>query len=86
MAADHYAQYEPQYLSRVVDVIDAFFVDVGRAAIRPIVPIFGPVRSKPVPDQSPKGGQPLENLVEPMGFEPTTSTVQRQRLPRKTEG
>jgi integrase len=79
----YYAQYDPMYLSRVVAAIDDFWVEVGRAATRPTLPDLRHRRSSvvPMPKPSDRHGlrEPGVSLVEPMGVEPTTSTVQTSR-------
>jgi hypothetical protein len=79
---DHYAQFEPEYLHRVVDVIDAWAAGVDRGATRPITQ---PSTRVCVPDAYQTAGPWSRDLaicmVEPMGLEPTTSTVQTSRSP-----
>jgi site-specific recombinase XerC len=65
-----YAPDEPEHLSDAVAAIDAVMADVGRVAARPITLL----RASSVL-------VPIQKLVEPMGFEPTTSTVQTSRSP-----
>src|SRR5919106_261545 len=79
---DHYAQYEPEYLSRPVKAIDAWLSRVDGAANTPITRPKGPP-CVPVASQSPRARiRKVPGLVvEPMGFEPTTSTVQTSRSP-----
>jgi integrase len=79
---DHYAQYEPEFLHRVVDAIDAWAAGVDRAATRSIT-LPKTTACVPVAYQSPSAWPRdlPDSLVEPMGFEPTTSTVQASRSP-----
>jgi integrase len=79
---DHYAQYEPAYLSRVVDAIDAWIAGVDRGATRSIT-LPKTIACVPGAYHSPSAGLRDSSIcmVEPMGFEPTTSTVQTSRSP-----
>jgi hypothetical protein len=70
---------EQEYLSRPVKAIDAWLSRVDGAANTPITrPPCVPVAS-----QSPSARitKVKRMLVEPMGFEPTTSTLQTSRSP-----
>jgi integrase len=84
---DHYAQFEPEFLHRVVDTIDAWAAGVDQVAARPIT-LAKTIACVSVAYQSPSSQSRRlpDLLVEPMGFEPTTSTVQTSRSSQLSYG
>ena len=83
---EDYAEFAPDYLGQAASAIDAVFADVGRAGgrlSRPIVLPVASVRASCVRVDSAEAREALAFAVEPMGFEPTTSTVQTLRPDRR---
>jgi integrase len=77
---ERYAKFGPDHLSAAVRAIDSFFADLGVAA-KPLPDHVHRLRASSVlvPDEA--NWQVLENMVEPDGIEPTTST-----MPSKQDG
>ncbi len=85
VAEAHYGWVDVDLLKPVAKAIDELWREIGEMAVQPISPeatLTTPenARSNHVPGGTFKAANPLK-LVEPIGIEPTTSTVQTSRSP-----
>ncbi|HEX2524853.1 MAG TPA: hypothetical protein VHL31_00930 [Geminicoccus sp.] len=89
MMEKHYDWVEIEEMRPVADAIDKLWEEIGQMAVRPISPEAvntnpATVRYEYVTGGTLKAANPLR-LVEPIGIEPTTSTVQTRQESRKTK-
>jgi hypothetical protein len=70
---ERYAKFGPDHLGQAVRAIDAYFAELGLAAVPQ--PVGRPLRVSSVLALPRVGPQPLEKMVGATGIEPVTPTM-----------